>query len=258
MAAVVRANSNNKAQGRLPGWWRSSSCTRIFQRGGLLRLHGPCRVAPSPMCRSWSSHSVTAGEIRYGHHGFIPPTWVFRLHPAFVTSSRVYYDRFPNQCRHRRAHPTSCSSCSTMPGAGSSAPLAAGHLPAAGECLSPRLEPDPGGVARAGPTIPGPLRPRTLASGTGAADTIPAGAGAAPGRVLCWPSPQPTPGTPCPTIPGKCPENTRKMPGKRQVCGPGWRYIPRVIRPTAGRPWRARSPCMAQWHVAGGYAVGLL
>ena len=31
------------------------------------------------------------------------------------------------------------------------------------------------------------------------------------------------------------PQNTRKMPAKHQVCGPGWKYIPRVIRQT---PWR--------------------
>ena len=62
---------------------------------------------------------------------------------------------------------------------------AAGHPPAAGECLSPGLEPDPGGVARPGTAAPGPLRPRTLAGGPGAGggDPIPAGAGAAPGRV---------------------------------------------------------------------------
>jgi hypothetical protein len=62
---------------------------------------------------------------------------------------------------------------------------AACHTPAAGECLSPRLEPDPGGVARPGTVAPGPLCPRTLACypGTRGGDTRPAGAGAAPGRV---------------------------------------------------------------------------
>jgi Transposase DDE domain len=41
----------------------------------------------------------------------------------------------------------------------------------------------PGGVAGSGPAAPGPLRPRILASGAGAADPIPTGAGAAPSRV---------------------------------------------------------------------------
>src|SRR4029453_13120728 len=53
----------------------------------------------------------------------------------------------------------------------------------AGACLAPGVEPAPGGVARSGPAAPGLLCPRTLASGAGAADPIPASAGAAPGRV---------------------------------------------------------------------------
>jgi hypothetical protein len=62
---------------------------------------------------------------------------------------------------------------------------AACHPPAAGQYLSPGLEPDPGGVARPSATAPGPLRPRTLAGGpgTGGGDSSPAGAGAAPGRL---------------------------------------------------------------------------
>ncbi len=77
----------------------------------------------------------------------------------------------------------------TQPGRHGAGPRAAAdaacHPPAAGACLSPGLEPHLGGVARPGPAAPGPLRPRTLASsaGAGAADTIPAGAGAAPGRL---------------------------------------------------------------------------
>ena len=62
---------------------------------------------------------------------------------------------------------------------------AACHPPAAGQCLSPGLEPDPGSLARPGTAAPGPLRPRTLAGGPGArgGDPIPAGAGVAPGRL---------------------------------------------------------------------------
>ena len=53
------------------------------------------------------------------------------------------------------------------------------------QCLSPGLEPDPGGVARPRPAASGALRPRTLARGPGArgGDPIPAGGGAAPGRL---------------------------------------------------------------------------
>jgi hypothetical protein len=59
------------------------------------------------------------------------------------------------------------------------------HQAAAGECLSPRLEPDPGGVARPGTPVPGPLRACTLAGGAGprGGDIRLAGAGEAPGGV---------------------------------------------------------------------------
>ena len=45
----------------------------------------------------------------------------------------------------------------------------AGHPPATGQCLSPRLEPDPGGVARPR-TASGPLRPWNHVGGASAAE----------------------------------------------------------------------------------------
>src|SRR6266571_1512415 len=59
---------------------------------------------------------------------------------------------------------------------------AACHPPAARECLSPGLDPDPGGVARPGAVAHGPLCARTLACRLGAGrDPAPAGSGGAPG-----------------------------------------------------------------------------
>ena len=53
------------------------------------------------------------------------------------------------------------------------------------QCLSPGLEPHPGGVARSGAAAHGALCPRTLAGrhGAGGAGPAPAGPGDAPGRL---------------------------------------------------------------------------